>query len=64
LCRCYDNNAFVSYCVKGVSFVDKISDEGFEILSLKRLPIQVFFQGLGVISSVRFTNVHFPDAKD
>jgi hypothetical protein len=41
--KCYDNNAFISCCTKGVSFGDNISSVGSESLYVKRLLVWVFF---------------------
>jgi len=64
LCKCCNCDALVSYYVGGVSFGNKIPSVGSESLSLEGLPIWVLFWGLGVISSVHSTNVHFPNAED
>jgi hypothetical protein len=41
-CKCCDNNAFVSYCTRKVSFYDNISSMGFEFMSPKGLLVWVF----------------------
>jgi hypothetical protein len=64
LCKCCNNEAPISCYAKGVSFEDKISNVSFKSLSPKGFLVQVLFQGLGVGSSVHYTDVHFPGAED
>jgi hypothetical protein len=43
LCKCYNIDVPISYCAKGVSFKDKISNVGFEFLPQKGFWFKFFF---------------------
>jgi hypothetical protein len=63
-CKCYNNEALISCCAKGVSFKDKIFYVDFKFLSPKGLLVWVHFWGFSVVFDVRSMNVHLPDAED
>ncbi len=63
-CKCYNNEALVSCCARGVSFGDKIFGVGFKSLSPVGLSIWVLFWGFSVVFSVRSIGVHLPNVED